>query len=79
MRYEKSLLLLQKASWDSRIRTYEMTESESVALPLGYIPMYFPYRIGLCSPLREISICSFPGSFKYNFRKIFPLLSDSLP
>jgi hypothetical protein len=38
LRYEKSLLLLQKASWDSRIRTYEMTESESVALPLGYIP-----------------------------------------
>ena len=29
-----------QASWASRIRTYEMTESESVALPLGYSPMY---------------------------------------
>ena len=26
-------------SWASRIRTYEMTESESVALPLGYSPI----------------------------------------
>ena len=26
--------------WDTWIRTREMTESKSVALPLGYIPMY---------------------------------------
>ena len=28
-----------KHGWDSRIRTYGMTESKSVALPLGYIPI----------------------------------------
>ena len=32
--------------WDSWIRTNEMTESESVALPLGYIPM--DSRSGVC-------------------------------
>ena len=26
--------------WDGRIRTCEMTESKSVALPLGYIPTF---------------------------------------
>ena len=25
--------------WDGRIRTYEMLESKSSALPLGYIPI----------------------------------------
>ncbi len=27
------------AGWDGRTRTCEMTESKSVALPLGYIPI----------------------------------------
>ncbi len=28
--------------WDSWIRTNEMADSESAALPLGYIPMTYP-------------------------------------
>ena len=29
-----------KNYWARRIRTFEMTESESVALPLGYSPLF---------------------------------------
>ncbi len=31
---------LREKSWARRIRTFEVTESESVALPLGDSPMY---------------------------------------
>ena len=36
-----------KFGWGGRIRTYEMSESESDALPLGDTPMYKIYFINL--------------------------------
>ena len=33
--------------WDGRIRTFGMPESKSGALPLGYIPIYMGWKMGL--------------------------------
>ena len=42
---KNALLSVDKSAffvaWDGWIRTSEMTESKSVALPLGYTPIYF--------------------------------------
>ena len=35
-----------KFGWGGRIRTYEMTESKSVALPLGYAPIWVVIKWG---------------------------------
>lgn len=49
----KSPLLLQggfvfTGGWDSWIRTNGMTESKSVALPLGYIPVVVGFIVISC-------------------------------
>ena len=38
------LSAVHRFGWDSWIRTNEMTESKSVALPLGYIPIAAGYK-----------------------------------
>ncbi len=39
--------LMSSYGWGGRIRTLEMMESESTALPLGYTPVYIVVLVGV--------------------------------
>ena len=60
--------------WDREIRTPEMTGSEPVALPLGYIPMrnkYYMLYLNCCKGKFSKSETRFPYSRADKYREFF--------
>ena len=75
-RKSNTLVLLCLFGWGTGIRTPEVTESESVALPLGDAPKYYICLDDLCIISKRNR---FVNSFFKNFLNLFALPYHYLP
>ena len=69
--------------WGDRIRTYEMADSESAALPLGYTPMLYYFNAYYYKKTIKIKkwqkeFCHFQFKIIYSATKGFRSLTASL-